>query len=77
MHTQLPMRGNRGPIRSQLSPDAPETLVCGGGHHVGVVEGGGDDPGRHQAGDVRHVGQQHGLCCVTDGAESEMNDLTG
>ena len=51
--------------------------MCGGGHHVGVVEGGGDDPGRHQAGDVRHVCQQHGLCCVTDGAESEMNDLTG
>ena len=50
--------------------------MCGGGHHIGVVKGGGDDPGRHQAGDVRHVRQQHRLGRVTDGAESEINDTT-
>ena len=42
-------------------PGSAEGLVCGGGHHVRVVEGRGDAAGRHQAADVGHVGQQVGL----------------
>ena len=49
--------------------------MSGGGHHIGVVKGGGDDPGRHQARDVRTVRQQHRLGRVTDRAESEIIDI--
>lgn len=44
-----------------LSPRASQGLVGGGGDQVGVLEGGGHSPGRHQATDVSHVRQEVGV----------------
>mmetsp|Transcript_45492 Transcript_45492/g.75849 ORF Transcript_45492/g.75849 Transcript_45492/m.75849 type:complete len:303 (+) Transcript_45492:838-1746(+) len=45
---------------------AAQRLVRGGGHHVGVLEGGVHHPRGHQPGDVRHVGHQVRTAIVTD-----------
>ena len=42
------------------APGAPEGLVGGGGHHIGVGNGGGVAAGGHQPGDVGHVHEQIG-----------------
>lgn len=39
---------------------AAQTLVCGGGHDVSVLERAVHHTGRHQAADVCHVNQQVG-----------------
>ena len=45
---------------------APQGLVGGGGHHVGVGDGGRMDAGGHQAGDMGHVHHQPGAHRVGD-----------
>lgn len=51
MPSHLPVE-DHGPAR------AAKALVGGGGDDVRVREGRGDHAGRHEAADVRHVGQQ-------------------
>ena len=49
---------------------AAERLVRGGGDDVGGVEGRRDHLGRHEAADVRHVGEHVGAVLVADGANA-------
>ena len=57
------------------APGTPEGLVGGGGDHVGVGDGGGVEPGGHQAGDVGHVHKEVSPHLVGDvGKGLEVDD---
>ena len=59
----------------QAAPGPPEGLVGGGGHHIGVGDGGGMDSGGYQTGDVCHVHHQIGTYLVRHLAElGKVND---
>mmetsp|Transcript_21342 Transcript_21342/g.53786 ORF Transcript_21342/g.53786 Transcript_21342/m.53786 type:complete len:436 (+) Transcript_21342:112-1419(+) len=57
-------------VEDHRAAGAAQRLVRGGGHHVGVVEGRGNQARSHQARDVGHVRQQPGVELVRDGAHA-------